>query len=148
MNCKNCGKEITDDSNFCKQCGYPMKDLSNMDEPYTYRYHTPLKDKIAAAVLSVVLPGLGQVYVGKTRRGVGLAIPGAILLIICISTGYMVWKGLEMTLWYASGAQSPFMLFFLAIIAYILMVIVNTFDACKLAIDYNAILKKTGSPPW
>ena len=148
MNCKNCGKEITDDSNFCKQCGYPMKDLSDTDEPYAYRYPTPLKDKIVAAVLSVVLPGLGQAYVRKTKRGIGLAIPGAILLIICISTGYMVWKGLEMTLWYSSGAQSPFMLFFLAIMAYILMVSVNAFDAYKLANDYNRTLKKTGSPPW
>lgn len=147
MHCENCGKEITDDSNFCKQCGYPQKDLSDTDEPYAYRYPTPLKDKIVAAALSVVLPGLGQAYTRKTRRGIGLAIPGAILLIISISTGYMVWKDIEMSLWY-TGTQSPFMLFLPAMLIYLMMVATNAFDAYKLANDYNRALKKTGSPPW
>ena len=48
-------------------------------------------------------------------------------------------------LWH-TGTQSLFMLFFPTIMANTLMVIVNAFDAHKLAIDYNTVLKKTGSP--
>ena len=147
MYCKNCNVEITDDSNFCKRCGYPLKDLSDEDEPYAYRYPTPQKDKVVAAALSVILPGLGQAYVGKTRRGLGLAIPGAILLLICISTGYMLWKDMEMSLWY-TGAQSPYLLFIPAMMIYMIVVITSTFESYKLATEYNTALKKTGSSPW
>lgn len=147
MNCKNCGKEITDDSNFCKQCGYPMKDLSDTDEPYAYRYPTPLKDKVIATVFSVLLPGVGQIYVEKTRRGAGLAVCGVILLLICIWSGYMIWEDMELSLWY-TGTQSPYMLFVPAMLIYLMMLAINAFDAYKLANDYNRALKKTGSPPW
>ena len=54
-----------------------------------------MKDPILAGVLSFLVPGLGQIYIGKTSRGimwfigfvlgyVCFIIPGLIIWILCI----------------------------------------------------------------
>lgn len=40
MYCKNCGNKITEDSNFCSNCGTPLGDVSrvaNAEKPF-WRY--------------------------------------------------------------------------------------------------------------
>ena len=44
----------------------------------------PARSPIVAALLSLLFPGLGQMYAGATRRGLFLALPVALLLIILV----------------------------------------------------------------
>ncbi|MGQ4832909.1 MAG: zinc-ribbon domain-containing protein [Candidatus Asgardarchaeia archaeon] len=79
------------------------------------------KDTAIAAILSFLLPGLGQIYVGKVGRGIGIFI-GAIII-----------------------AFISFILFFIPSIIYWAW---NIYDAYNLAKTYNEEYRRTGSPPW
>ena len=46
------------------------------------------KNAILAAVLSLVLPGLGEIYIGKLMMGIILVILAIILLVAVSLTGY------------------------------------------------------------
>jgi TM2 domain-containing membrane protein YozV/RNA polymerase subunit RPABC4/transcription elongation factor Spt4 len=83
--CSNCGYELGGNFNFCPNCGADLnpKVVSrerslNVNEE---------KNIILAIILSVLLPGLGQIYLGLDRKGamflIGYVI-SAILIILII----------------------------------------------------------------
>ena len=57
--CTNCGAEIDNRAEICPQCGVRQPSLRR---PY-------IKNPGAAAVLSALFPGLGQIYNGQTGKG-------------------------------------------------------------------------------
>jgi TM2 domain-containing membrane protein YozV len=58
--CANCGKELAGGASFCSECGSQVEqELVAHGEVNVW----------AAVVLSVVFPGLGQIYMGEMRRG-------------------------------------------------------------------------------
>jgi TM2 domain-containing membrane protein YozV len=96
ITCPACGKQVSNQATSCPSCGHP---ISTQTQPVIQRTWSPG----LAAVLSLVIPGAGQMYKGQV--GLGLIwlfiviagyllfiIPGLILHIICIVTA-------------ASGAQ-------------------------------------------
>lgn len=85
MYCTNCGKEMPEGTVFCTQCGARMVDASAPPRsvPETQRPTT-------AALLSLLLPGLGHCYLSDYRNGGLLAVS----YLVVIAT----------TLWAAYGA--------------------------------------------
>ena len=87
--CPECRKEASDRARACPHCGYPF---ALHHEPVTLpRSWNPG----IAAVLSLLIPGAGQMYKGQVERGIVwllcvalgysvLVLPGLILHIICI----------------------------------------------------------------
>jgi hypothetical protein len=89
ISCPECRKEASDQAKACPHCGYPFA-----------RHYEPLTlpgswNPGIAAVLSLVIPGAGQMYKGEVGQGivwllcvaVGYSMfvfPGLILHIICI----------------------------------------------------------------
>lgn len=82
--CSECKKEVSSEAATCPSCGHPIKPQKQW------------KPGIAA-LLSLIIPGAGQLYKGYVLRGliwfvvviVGyflFIIPGAILHFICIIT--------------------------------------------------------------
>lgn len=89
-----------------------------------------------AVLLSLIIPGAGQMYAGKVGRGVALLIlawfliPAFVILFLWIfieSTGF-AWLILS----------------FLVIIFYIFVL----YDAYSVAKEYNTFLRLNGQPPW
>ncbi|MCJ7443669.1 MAG: zinc ribbon domain-containing protein [Methanotrichaceae archaeon] len=80
MFCHNCGAEIDINAEICPKCGVRQKSggVSTTGE----------KSPIVAAVLSFLIPGLGQMYVGKMKRG--LVLLAAALLLLVTGVGYIV----------------------------------------------------------
>lgn len=81
--CYNCGFELTGDFNFCPNCGNSLKTIvksSNVSADSE-------KNMLLAIILSVLLPGLGQIYLGLDNKGAKFLIAyvvSAILILILI----------------------------------------------------------------
>ena len=83
--CHNCGARITGDFKFCPECG---QDLSTKvtQSPRTVA-SADEKNLLLAVVLSVILPGLGQIYLGLDNKGAIFLIAyvvSAILILLLI----------------------------------------------------------------
>jgi TM2 domain-containing membrane protein YozV len=73
--CFNCAAEIDARAEICPKCGVRQPSLQK----------TEFKSPGLAAVLSFLIPGLGQIYCGKIGKGIlflVLAIVSAVLIII------------------------------------------------------------------
>lgn len=125
--CPKCGKEVTDEMNVCPYCGNPLKVMPTYREAPSQRVTVGTKNSGLAAVLSLIIPGVGQMYAGQIGRG---------LLFLFI--------GIPFTAIIA-------LLFFWLILPLFLPLafwIWNIFDAYNLCNEYNRRLIQTGTPPW
>lgn len=92
IHCPACQKQISTAAAFCPNCGHPMS-APKRDAPQKL-WHPGI-----AAVLSLVIPGAGQIYKGQIFIGLLwllfvtgayflLIIPGIILHVFCILHAY------------------------------------------------------------
>ena len=108
MYCRNCGKPIPDDAEFCPDCGIRLRDPSvtylevydseseekkqkvRVEPPSEQSESRPRKSAVLAAVLSVV-PGLGHLYLGRVTGGVlNLVIFGFLNILMTDLPGLIV----------------------------------------------------------
>lgn len=91
MNCKNCGFELKDENiKFCPACGAPTSIESQVNDSNLVVNSD--KNPILAAILSFFIVGLGQIYLGLTKKGIILfvaAIISGILMYFII--GWILW---------------------------------------------------------
>lgn len=75
--CTNCGKPTDESASYCPNCG---KKTTQNNESFTDRVEKETqrfmnnKEPFIAAVLSFLLPGLGQVYNGDFKKGLFIQI--------------------------------------------------------------------------
>ena len=89
--CINCGFEIPKAAKFCSECGLPTG-----SSPQTKNGPNSIvraeKSPGLAAVLSFLIVGLGQIYLGLTKKGIllfiGAMISGVLMLLII---GWLTW---------------------------------------------------------
>lgn len=92
MFCENCGKEIQDDVKFCPICGHKTRDAVKTS------YSQPKeKNMVLALIISFILPGLGIVYAGNTKKGILIFVGGLIFSILGI--GIPVCKVIGLIIW-------------------------------------------------
>lgn len=81
MNCPQCSATISAHAASCPRCGHPINPAG--------------KNPGVAAVLSLVIPGAGQMYKGQVGNGVAwlivvtlgyvlFVVPGLVLHLVCI----------------------------------------------------------------
>jgi len=71
-NCPNCGEEIGEEADTCKKCGaQPYQEARNK------------KNVLLITLISLILPGFGQLYLGKIAKGV-------MFLALAVGLGWMV----------------------------------------------------------
>lgn len=100
MYCKKCQSEIPEDANFCSFCGEQIKESisttnSSKANNKTISFIYPSKDETKSVglvlILSILLPGLGQMYLGQTQAGLGFIIISVVLgTFLTLGTGYVV----------------------------------------------------------
>ncbi len=159
MFCSNCGMQIEDNVKFCPHCGaslvgfqkgesqsveyQPQVQQPTHSGPYqqpTVQYvapqaYLPHKSEVVALILSwFVMPGLGQIYAGKTGRGIGfiLGIAGG-GIVLGVSAMWLIWYVLP--------------LFIVLIIGILGVQIWCIVDAYQTAIKYNKFVARTGRAP-
>jgi TM2 domain-containing membrane protein YozV len=89
--CSNCGTEIPRTSKFCPECG-----ASTTGGPQagsgTRSVTNTGKSPILAAICSFFIVGLGQIYIGLTKKGILLFI-GAVIsgILTTVVIGWITW---------------------------------------------------------
>lgn len=81
--CVNCGFKLADDYKFCPNCGYNLKAPVRSNNVSINQE----KNMLVTIILSVFLPGLGQMYLGLDHKGAILLlayIVSAILILLVI----------------------------------------------------------------
>ncbi len=114
MNCRNCGELIDEKTDICPKCGARNKNVI-----------AKKKSPGVAAIASFFIPGLGQIYSGEVRKGIGFLIIG----VSFFSIGLFMFLGHRMI--------GPLLV---AGAAYILFWIYNIYDAYKIAEPINSNL--------
>ena len=79
MFCPKCGKQIEVTDQFCPSCGCSISNASAQDFAQT-RVSAPTKNVALALILSVIIPGLGQIYCGKVLKGILFLVISILLL--------------------------------------------------------------------
>ena len=82
--CHNCGYRFIRDFKFCPNCG---ENLNSTISKSNIVPHSDDKNMLLAIILSVFLPGLGQIYLGLDNKGAIFLIAyvvSAILILILI----------------------------------------------------------------
>jgi TM2 domain-containing membrane protein YozV len=75
--CEICGEEIDKHGGTCPKCGVDVK-------------FPKVKNPVVSAILSFVIPGLGQIYNGQIVKGVGFVFIAVFLLFaILLLVGYV-----------------------------------------------------------
>ena len=92
--CAKCGHEIDAGLKFCPECGTPTSGVSQPSHTQVVVKYE--KSAGLAAVLSFLLVGLGQVYLGLTKKGIILFILAVIsvflwVIIVGFILGLLVW---------------------------------------------------------
>ena len=83
--CYNCGAELTGDFKFCPECGQDLN--AKAIKPAKTVTSSGEKNILLAIILSVLLPGLGQIYLGLDNKGAIFLIAyviSAILILLLI----------------------------------------------------------------
>jgi TM2 domain-containing membrane protein YozV len=79
--CPECRKEASDRATVCPYCGYPFPHAPAPETPSPGRTTQPANwNPGIAAVLSLIIPGAGQMYKGQVGWG--------IVWLLCVSAGY------------------------------------------------------------
>lgn len=78
MSCPECSREVSSAAVSCPQCGHPI--LQQMD--VSPRSSTAEWNPGIAAVLSLLIPGAGQIYRGEIGSG--------LIWLVCTVIGYML----------------------------------------------------------
>lgn len=88
--CSKCGFEMGEDMIFCPECGTSTSEVPQVNDGQVANYSN--KSPVFAAILSFFIIGLGQVYLGLTKKGIilfVLAIVSGILMLILV--GVILW---------------------------------------------------------
>lgn len=128
MYCQNCGSQLPDSAKFCDRCGAKVgADTERSNSNIEYNMASIMvnkKSEALALILSLLIPGLGQIYNGQVSKG-------AMMIVAAIVCAVLIF------------------VFFPIGILYIVLWIYAMYDAFKDAKEYNQyLLSHNGNPPW
>lgn len=90
--CANCGFEMPKSTKFCPECGTATDSVPQVVNNANNSVVNSDKSPEFAAILSFLIIGLGQIYLGLTKKGVILflaAVISGILMLVII--GWITW---------------------------------------------------------
>jgi TM2 domain-containing membrane protein YozV len=80
--CKNCGKEVADGAVICPNCGVQISALKGEQKE---------KSPALAALLSLLIVGVGQFYNGDWLKGFGFMVAAVFCALIFFPVVVVVW---------------------------------------------------------
>lgn len=90
--CANCGFEMPKSTKFCPECGSSTDSAPKVVNNVNNSVVSSDKNPVLAAILSFLIVGLGQIYLGLNKKGIILfvaaVISGFLMLVII---GWITW---------------------------------------------------------
>ncbi|MDY5678968.1 MAG: zinc-ribbon domain-containing protein [Candidatus Methanomethylophilaceae archaeon] len=136
MYCRNCGRELEAEANFCPVCGYSVDGTHNRAANSQTAILMNKKSEGMALILSILIAGLGHIYAGKVGDGIVL-----LALEVALAVGMFV------TVMFMGSMVTVIILVALAIITFAVW-IYSIVDANRQVKYYNVKLLEDGQPPW
>ena len=103
MHCENCGTKNADLAKFCTSCGSAIKsavssnsntfeNIKEQDDDLVFPSEPP-KSPIVAALLSFLLSGVGQFYLGQKMKFLGIFVLAVLLFMsgVLIPVMPLIW---------------------------------------------------------
>ncbi len=133
MYCHNCGAEIENGAKNCRACGFV---LNIREEAISHTYVVQGRDKSVGAgiLIAFLLLGGGHLYAGKITRGLLIMVSGIGIALIAMLLSMM------------NGVVAIFSI--AAFVGYIALYVWSLYDAKSYLDNYNAGLRRFGTPPW
>lgn len=134
--CSRCGSQTKEGAQFCDRCGAPLSMGyqgygQGNPGPMPYNYRKDEKEAILAVILSVLIPGVGQIYCGKIGRGIGILVLLGLLSVVSIVPLFFMMDPMSFN--FAGFFAFNVVVSILAFIIYIWQI----YDAYRCADDYN-----------
>ena len=134
--CSRCGSQAKEGTQFCDRCGAPLslgfQSYSQGNQTtMSYTYRKDEKEAILAVILSVIIPGVGQIYCGKIGRGIGILVLLGLLSVVSIVPLFFIMNPVDFN--FAGFFAFNVVVGILAFIIYIWQI----YDAYRCADDYN-----------
>ena len=88
--CPNCGTELKYGGKFCPNCGANLESASlpqtTVENKVTVNQQavTTKKNPIVAAILSLIFPGIGQLYIGQNNKGGLFLVLAAVSIVLML----------------------------------------------------------------
>ena len=117
MFCVNCGTVINEDHDFCSKCG-----TKKNESKQTIEIPVELKSVPLTIVLSIVLSGIGHIYIEQIKKGI-------IFIAVGFTLGVLMWIEL---------------LLLIAFVPFYAWVIYDSYKQVKL---YNKFVEENGKKP-
>jgi len=140
-----CGKQVSADARFCPECGRKLPGSTLPTVPPPPHVAAPVGSVITetknpgiAALLALVLAGIGHIYVGKIGKGLVILV---VYYFLALLAGLAFMLGF-LTLGLGFIFAIPLGLGMLVIWAW------QIYDAYKLAKQFNAHVEQYGKTPW
>lgn len=98
MYCPNCGAKVDANDAFCFECGFRLNSGARAPpapgpEP-AYSAPEPVRKDVSVAlavILSIIIPGIGHMYLGKIEKGLAILIASAVFLYLFALVSIIIW---------------------------------------------------------
>ncbi len=125
MYCPNCAREVDPGMKYCPECGYDLNASHQPNDGPSEAMFKNKKSDVLALILSMIIVGLGHMYINKVKKGVILLV--AIFMVTLVGFSYL-----------------PIVIFCAPVIWFYAM-----YDAYTLTQEYNRyLLENQGQTPW
>jgi len=148
MFCSKCGKEVCDGITYCPYCGDDLRFSSNNNttsQQGQTLYAVSDRNEGIALILSLLIPGVGQMYVGKIVRGIAFILSGLIIFGLMIFCYILIGVSFNDTNTLDAGIIAVTAV---AMMAYLAIWIYSMYDAYTLAQQYNDYVYRNHQKPW
>ena len=100
--CPNCGNKTTEDFNFCDHCGNKLTETEQIiKKDSTIDNKLNNKSPILTLLLSLLIPGLGHIYIHKFKKGISYFI---IIIGLFILPNIILFNDIDYTIMIAANS--------------------------------------------
>ena len=87
INCPACRKTISSVAQSCPVCGHPINSYNSPARVIIEQRQARQGSHLLALLLSIIIPGLGQLYLGRVASGLFLFIFTAVFYVVFFPIG-------------------------------------------------------------